>query len=100
MDNGYGGFAWPDGSQYEINWANGKQHGKWLFINDKGIEQEGIWENGKQHGFFIETMQNSKSRFLHGSNGLPNKTDEKSSRGLLSCMNTGKTAFKLNEVMD
>ena len=34
-------FIWPDGSQYEGNLDNGKQHSKGLFINDKGIEQEG-----------------------------------------------------------
>ena len=75
LEHGYGVFTWPDGSQYEGNWVYGKQHGKGLFINDKGIEQEGIWENGKLHGFFIKAMQNSKSIFLHGSNGLPNKAN-------------------------
>ena len=75
LEHGYGVFTWHDGSQYEGNWANGKYHDKGLFINDKEIEQEGIWENGKQHGFLIKIMQNSKSRFLHGSNGLPNKAN-------------------------
>ena len=37
-------------------------------------------------------MQNSKSRFLHDSNGLPNKANEISNRWLLSCLNTWKTA--------
>ena len=37
-------------------------------------------------------MQNSKSRLLHGSNGLSNKANEYSSRRLLSCPNSGKTA--------
>ena len=63
-----------------------------FFINGKGIEQEGIWENGKLHEFFIMAMQNSKSKFLHGSNGLPNKANEYSSRRLLSSPNSGKTA--------
>ena len=57
MGLGFGAWIWsiylPDGSQYEGNWVYGKQHGKGLFINGKGIEQEGIWENGKLHGFFI-----------------------------------------------
>ena len=65
LGHGYGVYTWPEGSQYEGNWANGKQHGKGLFINDKGIEQVGIWENGKHHGFFVKVMQNSKSKFLH-----------------------------------
>ena len=94
MEHWYGVFTWPDGFQYEGNWDNGKQHGKGLFINDKGIEQVGIWENWKQHEFFIKAMQISKSRFLHVSNGLPNKAYEKSSRGLLSCPNTGKTVYQ------
>ena len=38
LEHGYGVFTWPDGSQYEGNLANGKQHGKGLFINEKGIE--------------------------------------------------------------
>ena len=37
-------------------------------------------------------MQNSKSRFLHGLKRLQSKANEKSSRGLLSCPNTRKTA--------
>ena len=44
----------------------------------------------KQHGFFITAMRNSKSRFMHGSNVLHNKANEKSSRWLLSCPNNWK----------
>ena len=65
---------------------------KTLFI---GLMAESIRESGetwKQHGFFITSMQNSKSRFLHGSNGLPNKANEKLSRWLLSCPSMWKTA--------
>ena len=92
LEHGYGVFTWLDGSQYKRNWVYEKQHGKERFISDKGIEQEGIWENGKLHGFFIKAMQNSKSRFLHGSNGLPNKTNKYYSRRLFFCSNSGKTA--------
>ena len=42
---------------------------------------KGEWKIWKQYEFSIKAMQNSKSRFLHGSNGLPNKANEKSSRG-------------------
>ena len=65
---------------------------KTLFI---GLIAESIKESGetwKQHGFFITSMQNSKSRFLNGSNGLPNKANEKFSRWLLSCPSMWKTA--------
>ena len=45
--------------------------------------------------FFFKAMQSSKSRILHGSNGLPNKANEKSSKELLSYLNTGKTACQI-----
>ena len=57
-----------------------KQTMKALFI---GLMAERIRESGKtwnQNGFSITVMQNSKSRFLHDSNGLPNKANEISSR--------------------
>ena len=90
LKHGYGVSTWHDGSQYEGNRANVKQHGKGLLINEKGINQERISENGKQHGFLIKAMQSFNSRFLRDSNELPNKTNEKSNRVLYSCPNTWK----------
>ena len=59
----------------EIGFMENNMEKDFLLIVKK-IEQEGIWENGKLLGFFIKAMQNSKSKFLHGSNGLPNKANE------------------------
>jgi len=38
----------PDGSKYEGQWLNGKQHGKGLYISRNGEMKEGLWENGKK----------------------------------------------------
>ena len=35
------------------NKANGNQHGNWLFINNKGKEQEGIWKNSISMNFSL-----------------------------------------------
>ena len=70
---GYGVFAWPDGSQYEGNWANGKQHSKGLFINDKEENKKG---SGKMESKMNKALQNSKSRFLYFLNGLENEANE------------------------
>ena len=88
---GYGVQVWVDGSQYEGYCKMIKQTVKTLFISSMVESIRESRETWKQHEFFISAMQNSKSRFLHGSNGLLNKVNEKSSRGLLSCMNTGET---------
>ena len=92
LKHGYGVYEWADGRVYKGKWTENKMHKEGTFI---GPMTESIKESGKtqkQHGFSNTAMQNSKSRFLHGLNGLPNKANEKSSRGLHSCPNTGKTA--------
>ena len=38
----------PDGKKYDGNWSEGKQHGKGLYTNVKGVSREGEWENGKR----------------------------------------------------
>ena len=82
------------------NFVRGQRKGKGEFKWADRRICKGEWKTWKQYGFSIKAMQNSKSRFLHGSNGFPIKANEKSSRGKLSCLNTGKLLVKLNEEMD
>ena len=92
LEHKYGVQVWVHGSQNEGYLQNEKQKVNALFI---GPMAESIRESGetwKQHGFSITGMQNSKTRFLNGSNWLPNMANKKSSRWLLSCLNTGKNA--------
>ena len=78
---GYGEFTWPDGRFYKEDFVRGQREGKGKFKWVDGRICKGEWKTWKQYGFSIKAMQNSKSKFLHGSNGLPNKANEKSSRG-------------------
>ena len=55
--NIYREFEWPDGRRYKGEWKNGKQHGKGIFINDKGETRSGLWEDGKR----IEWTENSSN---------------------------------------
>ncbi|KAL4508042.1 hypothetical protein ABPG72_021415 [Tetrahymena utriculariae] len=65
--HGYGVFEWPDSNNlifdcisfqqqlliftdrtYKGYWANGRQHGKGIYIGSQGIEKEGEWCDGKR----------------------------------------------------
>jgi hypothetical protein len=38
----------PDGRKYKGEWANGKQHGKGVYISAEGKTKEGEWKEGKR----------------------------------------------------
>jgi len=90
--NGPGLYGWPDGSNYNGNFSNGKFHGQgtysWVdgkkytggFKNDKrhglgtytwpnGSSYKGEWENGKKAGYGIYTFPSGKKSIGIWENG-------------------------------
>lgn len=53
--NGFGSYAYPDGSNYEGEWKNGMMHGLGTFKYPDGIKYAGQWKDGKAHGMGIMT---------------------------------------------
>lgn len=43
-----GRFEWQDGRKYIGEWKSGKQHGKGVYVNQKGEEKKGEWVEGKR----------------------------------------------------
>ena len=80
LEHGNGVQIWIDGSQYESFWQNDKANGKHTFYWPNGRKYKGEWKNLKAEWISITAMQNFTLKFLHDSNGLPNKANEKSSR--------------------
>ena len=46
IPNGVGFIVWNDGSHYEGEFLNGKQHGTGEFESTSGKITKGIWKNG------------------------------------------------------
>ena len=76
----YGVQIWKNQSRYEGNWLEDKANDEGTFYWPNGRKNKGEWENLKSEWIFLTVMQNSKSRFLHDSNGFSNKANEISSR--------------------
>jgi hypothetical protein len=54
MKNGYYIDTYEDGSKYEGEWKNGKQHGRGVYYRSNGtIAYEGDFKNGKMHGYGV-----------------------------------------------
>ncbi len=49
-EHGKGTYTYPDGSVYEGEWQNGKEHGQGTCTYASGSAYEGEWQNGKKHG--------------------------------------------------
>ena len=77
LEHGYAEFRGPDGKFCKGNFVRGQREGKGEFKWADGRIYKGEWKTWKQYEFSIKAMQNSKLRFLHGSNGLSNKANEK-----------------------
>ena len=52
---GHGSQIWPDGGQYEGEWAGGKANGKGSFHHADGDVYEGSWRDDKAfgHGLYL-----------------------------------------------
>ena len=44
----------PDGRHYDGGWAEGKQHGRAAYTNEKGKVRIGIWNNGHRKQWFMD----------------------------------------------
>ena len=41
-------MAWPDGSKYEGEWKDNKEHGKGLYTDKNGNAEAGTWYMGEK----------------------------------------------------
>eukprot|EP01022_Parablepharisma_sp_SALTPOND_P018657 TRINITY_DN3081_c2_g1_i1.p1 TRINITY_DN3081_c2_g1~~TRINITY_DN3081_c2_g1_i1.p1 ORF type:complete len:771 (+),score=47.91 TRINITY_DN3081_c2_g1_i1:288-2600(+) len=54
----------PSGKKYQGEWVNGKQSGRGVYINDNGIQKEGIWENGNRIKWLTDDQYHSQQYYL------------------------------------
>ncbi len=59
-DNGFGYYAWPDGTKYKGNFVDGKRHGHGAVLMPSGAKYVGDWQQDMRWGKGKATYKNGK----------------------------------------